>query len=566
MTQKHAKNARKGDKMTKNGLKMLENHIKHSIMTQNRDSDGIKFIEKHIEDRILKNLAKKDLKLQRKYRFILFLMMDCGLRVSEAIRLMTDDINFTDGKNGSVRVVSLKKRERNLRKVRTIPMTYRCLEAASEFWFRNLKSKERESGKFIFHPNKKNEKGDHLSRVSVWRMIKKLSHGEANPHMARHRFGTELIARGADLVTARDLMGHESTRTTEIYLHAKREKIEQAVDAIEIVSWKERIRRKFFPVRRNIHVVPVNNGLTKFHVGRKKEFDQLMDLIDKKVNVLLLGEQGTGKSHLLDNVRLEKAFRIDEVKSLKKTLVGILLELYEGKQQAEKERGVVPFNGGAKAEMLEALYQRKDVRKAIQLESTKNLVDLMIRITDRHEYTILVDDATTITASGVTVLEKMKNHFHFVIAARKIKYSQMSFVTNFEKIVLENLDRPEAIELISRASEKFGNRIENWEMYKNHIWRSSNGNPLFILEMVERFKKEGFVSEDMVSRVKHNAALKEIDMSIPLLIALSSLMVLRYYGREAGTDSGAFMLFGGGFMVFAIFARSLFNGGKRKYV
>ena len=268
----------------------------------------------------------------------------------------------------------------------------------------------------------------------------------------------------------------------------------------------------------------------------------------------------------MDNLKIEKVFRIDEMKNIKKTLIGILIELYEGKSQESWGGGEEPEINDTKQAVLEALYNQKDVKKAIQLDSVKNLVELMMKITARHEYTIIVDDATIITAAGVSVLEKMKNHFHFIIAARRIKYSHMSFVTNFEKIELERLPRAETIKLIGLASEDIINRIENWEMYKNHIWNSAHGNPLFTIEMIERFRKEGFISEEMVSKTKHTAALPEWDMSLILLIMLSSLMILRYYGREAGDDKGAFMLIGGVFMVFAIFARSLFNMGKRKYI
>jgi integrase/recombinase XerD len=55
-------------------------------------------------------------------------------------------------------------------------------------------------------------------------------------------------------------------------------------------------------------------------------------------------------------------------------------------------------------------------------------------------------------------------------------------------------------------------------------------------------------------------------MSIPVVIGFSSLMILRYIGGEFDDDSGAFRLFGGIFMLFALFARSIFSFGKRKWV
>jgi hypothetical protein len=153
-----------------------------------------------------------------------------------------------------------------------------------------------------------------------------------------------------------------------------------------------------------------------------------------------------------------------------------------------------------------------------------------------------------------------------VIAARHVKIQQVSFLTNFEKIKLEPLKRHEVIELITRASKDFGDRIEDWEAYKSHIYRSTNGNPKFILEMVERFRREPYVSLNLIQRINHTTAVKEIDMSLLVIIFLSSLMILRYVGREVGSDRGAYMLIGGAFLVFALFARNILTIGKRRFV
>ena len=69
-----------------------------------------------------------------------------------------------------------------------------------------------------------------------------------------------------------------------------------------------------------------------------------------------------------------------------------------------------------------------------------------------------------------------------------------------------------------------------------------------------------------VREIRHTSARSEIDISIPIVICLSSLMVLRYVGGELDDDSGAFKLFGGAFLLFALFARNIFKLGKRKYI
>ena len=206
----------------------------------------------------------------------------------------------------------------------------------------------------------------------------------------------------------------------------------------------------------------------------------------------------------------------------------------------------------------------EDFGKRITRESIKNLTDLLIQVTAKYEYTIIVDDVTAVPPNGVKVLEKLRNHFHLIVAARKIPISKATFLTNFQTIRLQSLSRPETLLLIKKLSTHFKESIEDYELYRNHIWQQTQGNPQFTCELVERYRKEPLVTVETVRDIRHTAALKEIDMSVPLLIGLSSLMVLRYVGQETGDSS--LKLIGGIFMVFALFARSIFRAGKRKYV
>ena len=190
----------------------------------------------------------------------------------------------------------------------------------------------------------------------------------------------------------------------------------------------------------------------------------------------------------------------------------------------------------------------------------------MIKVYSNFSQDLIIDDLTNVTKSGVTILEKLKNHFHFIVAARRIKIEYASFLTNFEKIELTSLTRPESVKMIYHLSKSFHSRIDNYEAFKNHVWEQTGGNPLYTYELIERFRKEPEITIDQVRDIRHTAAKTDMDMTIPVVIALSSLMVLRYVGGELGDDSGAFKLFGGAFMLVAIFARSLLQIGKRRYI
>ena len=53
------------------------------------------------------------------------------------------------------------------------------------------------------------------------------------PHMTRHTFATDVLdATEGDLYAVKELLGHSSTKVTEVYLHSSRTRTEAAVKAL----------------------------------------------------------------------------------------------------------------------------------------------------------------------------------------------------------------------------------------------------------------------------------------------------------------------------------------------
>ena len=132
-------------------------------------------------------------------RLMVFLLLDCGLRVSEICRLKKEDINLEDG---VARIFGKGSKERE------VVLSDRCIEA--------LKGTFQSETDFILF----NQQKEPLNSRSVFRFLKQIGKNaglNVYPHLLRHSFASNLRRRGADLLIIRDALGHSSVSTTQIY-------------------------------------------------------------------------------------------------------------------------------------------------------------------------------------------------------------------------------------------------------------------------------------------------------------------------------------------------------------
>ncbi|MEW6013096.1 MAG: site-specific tyrosine recombinase/integron integrase [Elusimicrobiota bacterium] len=143
---------------------------------------------------------------------IMDLLYSSGMRVSEVCDLVMESVNLTQlwirviGKGNKERIVPINENTAGILKI-----------YISE---RNLHFANKEADSYLFL----NKSGKKLSRVQIWKDIKKLAK-EAGikknvyPHLFRHTFATHLLNGGADLKSISEMLGHSSLTTTQIYTH-----------------------------------------------------------------------------------------------------------------------------------------------------------------------------------------------------------------------------------------------------------------------------------------------------------------------------------------------------------
>ena len=158
-----------------------------------------------------------------KHRFLLMLIYSAGLRVSEAVKLRVGDLDFS---RKMIHIRQSKgKKDRYVMLAQTIIelfKKYRENYVIREWLFPGAKLEGHlaiRSAQAVFSAAR--EKAGIKKDVSI--------------HSLRHSFATHLLESGADLRYIQELLGHKSSKTTEIYTHVAATdslKIESPLDAM----------------------------------------------------------------------------------------------------------------------------------------------------------------------------------------------------------------------------------------------------------------------------------------------------------------------------------------------
>jgi integrase/recombinase XerC len=141
-----------------------------------------------------------------------------GIRLAELQALTIGSVNV---KNATVRVMGKGRKER------VVPLTATALEAMARCLTARASAKAPDSPLFS------TAAGRALSRRQIQRIVavelsRVSQQKKRSPHVLRHSFATHLMDAGADIRAVKELLGHSSLATTQIYTHVSREHLLKA--------------------------------------------------------------------------------------------------------------------------------------------------------------------------------------------------------------------------------------------------------------------------------------------------------------------------------------------------
>ncbi len=212
-----------------------------SISQQNQRINAIKFYYEKVlgrekqyyelhrpkkEYKLPKVLSKEEVKIildscnNLKHKCILMLIYSGGLRRTELINLRISDI---DSKRMVINIIGGKGK-----KDRITLLSENLLQYLRQYY------KQYKPKRYLFEGQNSNK----YSPTSIANVLKKASKKarikkNVTPHMLRHSFATHLLEQGTDLRYIQELLGHESSKTTEIYTHISKKAIDKIKNPID---------------------------------------------------------------------------------------------------------------------------------------------------------------------------------------------------------------------------------------------------------------------------------------------------------------------------------------------
>ena len=170
----------------------------------------IPFSEKEL-DMVLNQITYKEGFEGVRDKLIVDLFYTTGIRRTELINLKTNNIDLA---NNTIKVLGKRNKER------IIPILTIIEEQVKKYLSERSSIQDVKDGEYFFLLSS----GVKLNDSFVYRLINYYFSNvsekvKKSPHILRHTFATHLLNNGADINSVKELLGHSSLASTQVYTH-----------------------------------------------------------------------------------------------------------------------------------------------------------------------------------------------------------------------------------------------------------------------------------------------------------------------------------------------------------
>ena len=178
--------------------------------------------------RLLKSVPREDPNYERDY-CILTLFLNCGMRLSELVGINLSDISddlsklVVTGKGSKMRVVYLNTACKNALIAYLKVRQFRATEHGQPIIDKNA----------LFLSSRRTRISNQMVQTLVYKYLDLAGLGGRglSVHKLRHTAATLMYNEGeVDVLTLKDILGHEQLTTTQIYTHLSNKKLEEAAE------------------------------------------------------------------------------------------------------------------------------------------------------------------------------------------------------------------------------------------------------------------------------------------------------------------------------------------------
>ncbi len=191
------------EKITANPL------AKHRALKTSKKIE-VPFSEKEMEN-VLQQIPFSDGFEGHRDKLIIELLYTTGIRRTELVNLKLTDVDVHDD---TIRVLGKRNKER------IVPLLNSTKKLLTSYLEKRSDLEEITDDNHVFL----SKSGIKIYETLVYRVINKYlgmvsSKVKKSPHILRHTFATHLLNKGADLNSVKELLGHSSLASTQVYTH-----------------------------------------------------------------------------------------------------------------------------------------------------------------------------------------------------------------------------------------------------------------------------------------------------------------------------------------------------------